>query len=147
MPGGDHTFRGASDAAFLKESVRVSGERTAEGTVFFVESVEAGHNVPTGDVFRHITLEVQTAGVERYLVVATFGKKFKTVVDKATGKVTQALESDTTLKPFEKRTVDVASSGPIRYRLRYHRTAAYVEARSKLPEKALVVTIAEGSIE
>lgn len=133
MPEGRHLFRGAHYVEWLRQSVRVR----AEGRSYTVESVGVGHSLPSGDLFRHMTLEVERAG--EWQVVDWIGRTFRTV--REGGLLTRVLDEDTSLKPGVPRTV----RGPAgRWRLVYHYGSAVDEARGLVAPEDLTVVLAEG---
>lgn len=144
MPGGDHRVRGASDRAFLRASVEVVAERTAEGVRFRLRSVGVGHSMPTGDLFRNLTLEV-AHGDGPFATVHRVGHTFE--VDPPTVPEPQKRRTaDTTLQPGEVRVVDVPAPEAIHWRLRWHDGSPHDEVRGLVPLDAIVVTLWEGSL-
>ena len=133
MPGGRHLFRGAHDQAWLRASVAVE----ARGDTWTITSVGVGHDLPSGDLFRHLTLEVERAGAGK--VIDWMGRTFRTVEEG--GVLTRALDQDTALKPGIPR---VVRSRPGRWRLVYHYGSAVDEARGLVPSEDLTVVLAEG---
>ena len=68
MPGGRHLFRGAWDVELLRRSPHVDvvdgvglGDGV-DGRALVLRSVDVGHHFPTGDLFRHLTVEVCADG-------------------------------------------------------------------------------------
>ena len=147
MPGGAHTFRGANDRALLEASVDVAAVRTPEGLLLCLESVGVGHHLPTGDLFRRLSLQVDRgAGFE---TVLELGRTFQLVADAQTGEIHKVLQADTALRPGEPREVLVPlddAGGAVQWRLRYHYGSAQDEALGLVAREALVVTLAEGRL-
>ena len=135
MPGGRHLFRGAHDLDWLRASVRVQREPDA----LVVSTVDVGHDLPSGDLFHALTLEV--ADLDGYRVVARFGRTFTHRTD-AEGNLVKVLDEDTALHPDEARVVPVPRGAA--WRLRYHFASEGDEARGHLPLDEIVVTLAEG---
>ncbi|MCA9491300.1 MAG: hypothetical protein KC621_15320 [Myxococcales bacterium] len=136
LPAGRHLFRGAHDLDWLRASVRV--ER--DGDELVVSTVDVGHDLPSGDLFRALTLEVdEGAG---FGVVARFGRSFGEAYDDALGAPVKVLTADTSLRPGELRRVSVSASA--RWRLRYHFASELDERRARLPLDEIVVTVGEG---
>lgn len=133
MPEGRHLFRGAHDQAWLRQSVSVEVGR---GT-WTLRSVGVGHSLPTGDLFRHLTFEVERGG--KWQVKAWIGRTFRTV--REGGLLTRVLDEDTSLKPGVPL---VVRGAPGRWRLVYHYGSATDEARGLVPIDDLVVILAEG---
>jgi hypothetical protein len=57
MPNGSHAFRGADDVDLLKRSLAAR----VVGGALVLSSTGVGHAFPTGDVFRHLTIEARTS--------------------------------------------------------------------------------------
>lgn len=134
MPDRSHRLRGAYDLDWLRASVRVE----AMGGAYTLQTVGVGHDLPTGDLFRHMTLE-ERRGAE-WVTLAWIGRDFAVDRDEA-GRPSKRLASDTALKPGERRVVQ-GRGGP--WRLRYHYGAAEDEAAGRLPIEDLIVTLHEG---
>lgn len=115
MPGGAHTFPGARDRAFLGASVVVE----EGGGRLRLEARGVGHAVPTGDVFRRLTVEVAAAGGP-WRVVDTVGLEF--AVDVVDGAPRQRLERDTRLLPGVPREVPLPGD-TARWRVTWHDAA------------------------
>lgn len=144
LPGGDHRMRGASDREFLRDAVRVQAVRTPTGAAFTLTSVDVGHHVPTGDLFRHLTLEVAPADGP-FTVVHRIGRTF-TVEGAPPAPAHKRQTADTTLRPGESRVVQVPGRTPIRWRLVWHDGSELDEARGLVPLASIVVTLAEGQV-
>ena len=144
MPGGRHLFRGAHDLAFLRTSVSVGVWREGESVVFCLESVATGHHLPTGDLFRHLTLEVD--GGDGWHTIHRIGREHAVVAEPTTGEIAKVLISDTSLRPGVP--VEVVTDDSVhRWRLRYHYASSEDEMRGLMPMDALVVTLVEGGVE
>lgn len=140
MPSGSHEFAGAHDVELLRSSVHVEVARDAVGATFRVRSRGVGHELPSGDLFRHLTLEVDDG--DGFEVVARFGRTFETWFDEELGAVRKTEAASTSLRPGEAREVRV---GPfVRWRLRYHYGSERDEARRRIPEPELVIVLLEG---
>jgi hypothetical protein len=140
MPGGSHRFHGSDDRDFLRSALRVSAR--PEG--FLVESVEVGHHLPTGDLFRHLTLEVRGEG--GWEVIARFGRRYDVEL-RPEGDDLHALKrliDDTSLRPHQPATVPWPGAPQAQWRLRYHATSEEEEARSRLPQEELVWVLLSG---
>jgi hypothetical protein len=116
-----HAFPGAHDPAMLRRALSFTACRTDAEVVFEVGNVGAGHNVPTGDVHRHVNARVWRASAPEGLYEAFFGRRFEP--DDAGGKRTTW---DSTIPPRARRrfAVPLASLGgdatePISFELRY----------------------------
>lgn len=112
MPGGAHTFRGAWDEVFLRASLAVR----AEPGRLVLRSVGVGHHLPTGDLFRHLTIDADTGA--GWVTLATIGRTYAVAADAAAGVADKRLVSDTSLRPGEVREVPLPDGA--RWRVRYH---------------------------
>lgn len=144
MPDGRHLFRGAHDTAFLRAAVSVDVWRDGGTVRFCVESVGVGHSMPTGDLFRRLSLQVDDGG--GFEEVATFGRTFRLVADPVTGEVEKRLAQDSSLLPGVPREVSVATEAPLRWRLRYHMASPQDERNGLVPVEGLVVVLHEGGL-
>lgn len=134
MPDGDHAMHGAHDLRLLRRSVDIDVVATPAGLRFTLGSVDVGHSLPTGDLFRHLTLEAWRD--ERWEVLAWIGRRYGVDADGET-----VLLSDTSIRPGEPLVVD-APAAP--WRLVYHYGSEVDEARARLAPGELTVTLAEG---
>lgn len=73
----DHAFAGAHTPAMLQRALRVAWCRDDDGVAVTVANVGAGHNVPTGDVHRHLALRVWRSSSPAQLFDAYLGRRFK----------------------------------------------------------------------
>lgn len=135
MPGGRHLFRGAWDVELLKRSLRVDVENNA----LVLRSVGVGHHFPTGDLFRHLTVEVDVG--RGFVDVFRIGRLF---AGAGTGK---HVVEDTALQPGVPRRVVLPTTTTAkketakgRWRVRYH----YAEARHERAGVVEPVEIAAG---
>jgi hypothetical protein len=114
---GRHAYPGGHDPAMLARAVSLDGCRDRGprgGTLrLTISNTGAGHNVPTGDLHRHLVLRVWRPGAPERLHETLFGRRFKPAPDG--GKRTVA---DTTLAAGATRVVHVpvATLGPSRPR-------------------------------
>jgi D-alanyl-D-alanine dipeptidase len=144
MPDGKHTFQGAHTEAVLAGGIDLKVKAEARGYAFILQPKNVGHRVPTGDLFRHLTLEV--AEGQEFKTIATIGRKYGVRVDDQTGNAVQELKEDTSLGPFERRVVHFKSDGGIRYRLVYHYTSPRDELRSLLKPEELKTIVTSGTL-
>jgi hypothetical protein len=144
MPGGDHLMRGAHDIDLLKGALAVRAVRGRAGEVTFtLASINVGHRFPTGDLFRHLTLEVLDGQVWR--VIHRVGRLFETRLDPSTLAVRKIEVANTTLAPGEARVVVYQGrGGPLSWRVRYHYGSERDEERALVSYDLLAVTIADG---
>lgn len=111
MPDGRHMFHGAHGST--KNPLRIQFRREPRRTVLTIWSEGVGHNFPSGDVFRRLTLEVRGRGERAFKVVETFGRRY----GESGG---FRLLSNTTLRSFERRELVVNAARPFEFRLVYH---------------------------
>lgn len=134
MPRGAHSFHGAHDLPTLRAAVDVQVTLDGGEATWTLRSVDTGHSLPTGDLFRHLTLEVLEDG--EWTVIDWIGRRFE--LDEEGW---QRLVSDTSLQPGEPRIVRHAA-GP--WRLRYHYGSARDEGRGLLGDEELYAVLAQG---
>ncbi len=118
MTGGEHRFPGAHDVERLAGSVRVTALTDGAQTRLVVESVGVGHALPTGDLFRHMTLQIQRPG-QPWIEAAWIGRRFGYRADAPQ----RTRLSDTRIFPDQPAMI-IVPPGPLRWRLRYHYTEA-----------------------
>ncbi len=153
MPGGDHTMRGAHDVELLRGSLAVTASDDARGAQLTLASVGVGHAFPSGDLFRHLTVEVRPAGDPRvrdredaWRVVDRMGRTFETRLDGRTLQSYKVEIADTVLVPGVPRVVRLPSTrGELLWRVRYHYGSERDERRGLVPADALFVTLASGT--
>lgn len=144
MPGGDHRFRGSHDEDYLKGALSVEVREQGGGYALLLKSRGVGHHLPTGDLFRHLTVEIAAPGSETFVEVARLGRRFDLVHNAESGRYGKRLVEDTSLRPFEERLVPVARPEGLRFRVRYFFTAQRNLARTALPLEQLARVVAEG---
>ncbi|GMT49236.1 MAG: hypothetical protein IEMM0008_0775 [bacterium] len=147
MPKGKHLFRGAHDLKYLKFSVQIKVISEGDQYVFKIQSIKVGHDHPSGDLFRHFTLEVMEAGEKNYKTIYRIGKVYHLVANESTGEIREEIKENTSIKPFETRSIPYKSTGSFRFRLRYHFSSEKDEQRSHLPKARMIRTIVWGSVE
>ncbi len=115
-----HLFPGGHDAAFVRGALTVATCRAGQALTITLANTGAGHNVPTGDLHRHLVLRAWHADAPEHLAEFLFGRRFEP--DEAGGKRTVA---DTTIPAGESRRVRVPlaalggdAGAPIRVELR-----------------------------
>ena len=109
MPGGD-TFRGVYDLEGLRSSVVVE----EAGGLLHIRSEGVGHHFPSGDLFRHLTVEARPD--DAWVVLHTIGRQFE--VQWEDGSPHKRLVGDTSLRPGVPVTVELP--GDVPWRVRYH---------------------------
>jgi hypothetical protein len=138
MPQGRHVMSGAHDVELLRRALAVAA---ADGALALT-SVGVGHSFPTGDVFRHLTVEVREDG-GAWRVVARLGRRFDTRLDGETLLARKVETADTSLRPGEARVIRLPAAAK-RWRVRYHYGSERDERRGLVPDAALFATLAEG---
>lgn len=138
MPGGDHRFLGGHDLGMLRGALAVTVERRGEGLVFTLLAQGTAHAFPTGDLFRHLTVEVQEPD-GAWTVLAWLGRRLELVKDPRTGAVARRTVLDSRLWPGEPLEVHADHQGSS-WRIRMH----YAPDDSPLPEELRVALVAEG---
>jgi len=139
MPQGRHVMSGAHDVELLRGALAVA---VSDGALTLT-SVGVGHSFPTGDVFRHLTVEVRDDGGAPWRVVARLGRRFDTRLDGETLLARKVETADTSLRPGEARVVRLPAAAK-RWRVRYHYGSERDERRGLVPDSALFATLAEG---
>ena len=98
-----HLFPGGHDGDMLSHAIRMDACRDSKGLVVSLANTGAGHNVPTGDLHRHLVLRAWRAGAPEELQEVTLGRRFEPAPEG--GKRTTA---DTTIPPGQTRRVKMA---------------------------------------
>jgi D-alanyl-D-alanine dipeptidase len=153
---GDHGSNGAHDVELLRRSLAVTVVPEAPGAVLTLASVGVGHSFPTGDLFRHLTVEVRGAdesaheGVHQavddpWRVVARLGRTFDTRLEGATLLARKVETADTSLAPGVPRAVALPASA-LSWRVVYHYGSERDERRGLVPAEGLFATLAAGEI-
>lgn len=97
---GAHRFPGGHDAAMIAGALRMETCRDRDTLVVSLTNAGAGHNVPTGDVHRHLVLRAWRASAPEKLQEVTLGRRFAPAPPPGDGKITAA---DTTIRAGETR--------------------------------------------
>jgi len=97
---GRHAFPGGHDAAMIARAVTLEACRDGGALEVRLTNAGAGHNVPTGDVHRHLVLRAWRPDAPERLAERVLGRRFEPAPDG--GKRTVA---DTTVPPRETRTL------------------------------------------
>ncbi len=144
MPGGRHLFRGVHDRQWLRESVSVDVTRDGDDAVFTVRSVGVGHQLPSGDLYRNMTLE-GAANCESapYAVLDHMGHRFETRLNDD-GHAYKTRSQDTTLRPGGQRQVRVPADQVVCWKLVWHDGSPQDEARGLLDPNAIVEVLVQG---
>lgn len=141
MPGGDHAVRGVHDRVALAEAVALTVTRDRKrGTARFeVRSVGVGHALPSGDLFRHLTLELSEGGAP-YREIARFGRRF------ALHGTDKQLVEDTSLQPGVAQVVTAPAARGARFRLRWHDGSEQDELRGWVDPASITVDLVTGAL-
>jgi hypothetical protein len=99
---GGHLFPGGHDPGMLARAVALEACRAGGALEVRLTNAGAGHNVPTGDVHRHLVLRAWRADAPEHLQERLFGRRFEPAPDG--GKLTVA---DTTIASGDARAVDI----------------------------------------
>jgi Cytochrome c554 and c-prime len=97
-----HLFPGGHDEAMVRSALTVSSCRAGPALEITLANTGAGHNVPTGDLHRHLVLRTWRADAPERLAEFLFGRRFEP--DAEGGKRTVA---DTTIPAGASRVVRV----------------------------------------
>jgi hypothetical protein len=118
-PGG-HAFPGGHDPAMLGRAVAVEACQAGKDLRVALDNAGAGHNVPTGDLHRHLVLRVWRTGSPERLHETILGRQFTATPEGGKRTVT-----DASLRPGERRdvlvplaSVGAPGDGPLRLELR-----------------------------
>lgn len=107
--GGGHRFPGAHDPAMLRRALAFYVCRDGAAVRATVTNAGAGHNVPTGDVHRHVVVRAWYSTAPERLRDAFFGRRFALA-----GDGTKTTIWDSTIPPGATRRwrIDPAALGP-----------------------------------
>jgi hypothetical protein len=111
MNAGDHTFRGAHDDNLLASSLEVRAIATPAGGRMELRSVGVGHQLPTGDLYRHLVVEVAPEDGGAFERIAWIGRRFEVVTPEGAAPF-KRLASNTSLATGETRVICRARSCP-----------------------------------
>jgi hypothetical protein len=153
MPGGRHAMAGTRDVELLRRALAVTVTSGSAGTTLTLASTGVGHRFPTGDLFRHLTVEVRVVADESsedddaWRVVDRVGRTFETRLDAATLLARKVETTNTSLVPGAPRVVALPEGDrPRAWRVRYHYGSERDEERALVPVETLVTTLAEGRL-
>ena len=141
MPEGRHLFHGANDHDTLRGSLSVEVTRTGNGTTWVLRSVGVGHHLPSGDLFRHLTLEVREG--DSWRVLHRIGRDFAHTVDEH-GQPRKELIDDTSLRPGVPQQVTQSLPPQTPWRVVFHYGSTFDERHSGLPDDVLYATLWQG---
>jgi hypothetical protein len=95
-----HRFPGGHDAGMIAGALDVKTCRDRGTLVVALTNAGAGHNVPTGDLHRHLVLRAWRPSAPEKLQEVTLGRRFAPAPPPDGGKITVA---DTTIRAGETR--------------------------------------------
>lgn len=142
MPDGRHDFHGANHRPLLRRSVAATVTKDGNEAVFSIQSVGVGHHVPSGDLFRHMTLELFVD--DAWKEVEYIGRSFALQMEE--DRPHKRLVSDTALRPGEVREYRKEWVSDRRWRLVYHYGSSLDEIRAVLPSSVLTEVLVEGRL-
>ena len=142
MPNGRHDFHGANHRSLLHQSIHLDVTSSNDMGIFYVYTSGVGHHVPSGDLFRHLTIDVKIDG--EWKEIAYIGRKFALKWDG--DRSYKRLVSDTALRPNIPQTYEYPVEKGTKWRLVYHYGSKVDEARAVLPYSVLTEEIAKGVI-
>ena len=140
MPSGRHTFHGANHRPLLDNSIAITREQQGDVATFTISSVGVGHNLPSGDILRRITLQLYEKG--QWAIVHTFGKQFS--IEMEDGHPRKRLLENTSIRPNRPAIVAVPSKEDTPWRLVYHYASVDDEYRAMVPYDQLLYVLASG---
>jgi hypothetical protein len=143
MPEGRHDFHGANHRPLLKKSLQVQVYKEGHEVIFVLESIGVGHHLPTGDLFRHLTLDLFIEN--SWKEVAYIGRTF--TLEWEDERANKRLVSDTALRPGEKREYRTKWKTGMPWRVVYHYGSKTDEARTLLPYSVLTEVLIQGKIQ
>lgn len=118
---GQHRYAGSHDLAMLQRALTFAVCRNGDSITTTLSNVGAGHNVPTGDVHRHLLVKAWRSNAPEKLQQAFYGRRFAPVV--GGGKVTIW---DSSLPPqtsrawrFDATRLGAAATEPIHIEVHY----------------------------
>jgi len=154
MPGGRHVMAATRDIELLHGALSVTVRELPDSVALVLASAGVGHAFPTGDLFRHLTVEVrplQDGGDNEendgggWRTVVRIGRTFATRLDRATLRAYKEETANTSLLPGAPRVVPLPGRGrSLLWRVRYHYGSERDETRGLVPADALVTTLAQG---
>lgn len=139
MPGGRHLFFGGHDTKRLRQAFRYSVVRNKNGVLFTAWTKGVGHDWPTGDLFRSVKLEVAPSSDGPYKPVAEFSRPLRFKKNSKTGTMSPVIETDTRLKPFERREILVETFSGFYFRWTYHFCSTGEELKGRTEDQSVVL--------
>lgn len=140
-----HTLRGGHDEALVRGALRVTTRRIGPGARVELSPQGVGHALPTGDLFRRLTLELAVVRADGTLGTparVSLGRSFRPGRE---GEGHTVEVADTRLEPGVSRVVELASrddgasAAPLRLRVSLERVSHYDALGRAVVESALVL--------
>lgn len=140
-----HTLRGGHDEALVRGALRVTTRRIGPGARVELSPQGVGHALPTGDLFRRLTLELAVVRADGTLGTparVSLGRSFRPGRE---GEGHTVEVADTRLEPGASRVVELASrddgasAAPLRLRVSLERVSHYDALGRAVVESALVL--------
>lgn len=113
MPKGSHQFPGAWSDDMLKKALAIRVLAKGEKTELSIQNIGAGHNVPTGDIYRHIVVEAKYKNRSLPETLANIGRNPYFKAKQLNWK------NNSSLKPGEIRKMETRSNGLVSLRVIY----------------------------
>ncbi|MBK8014594.1 MAG: hypothetical protein IPK13_24995 [Deltaproteobacteria bacterium] len=143
MANHGHRMPGAHDQEMLERALSVRVEPIDAGHASVeLSALNTGHRFPTGDLFRHLTLEVRQR--DAWKTVAVLDRRFE--IEDRGNYVFKREVSNESLVPGTVRSFTVPTAESFAWRVRYAFTSAKNIARGLLPDDAMIVTIKQGPL-
>lgn len=114
-----------------------------EASALVLWSRGVGHHFPTGDLFRHLTVEVFDG--KAWSRVAYLGRRYEARPDPATGRGSMTLVSATALLPGVPRKIALPV-GARRYRVTYHYVSDLSERDGDVTPELAKVALREAEL-
>ena len=137
MPQGEHNFKGGHDLETLRGAISVTATRKRDRVEFTIEAKNVGHAVPTGELYRHLTLEIRARG--GWTELAWLGRRLQRATEGDPSVLLTIL--DTRLWPGQPLVVSTTAKADA-WRLRFH----YAPDSSPLPEETRTALVAQGAL-
>jgi hypothetical protein len=142
-----HAFPGAHDPGLLRGAVRHEVCRDGDDVVLALRNTGAGHNVPTGDVHRHMLARLWRSSAPEHLAEVFLGRRFEPVAGGG-----KRATWDSTLPPGVRRSWRFALTAlggepdeAIAFELRYVYTADELPRPHRDPGEPTSHVVAEAS--
>jgi hypothetical protein len=140
----NHAFAGGHDAGMLGAAITVEWCRQGDAIVVVLTNAAAGHNVPTGDIHRHMNLRVWKSSAPESLYEGFLGRRFEPADD---GGKRTTWDSSIAPGDAQRHEIPLASLGeepePINLELNYVFIADEFPHRDRIPSEPGSTTIVQ----